>query len=177
MVSIYILIIACLLAWILAHNSKLPLTRKGVYQGLIIFGNQGFLGYAVCYSLFSKEGAMYTAIFNIPFLLLIWTYGIYLVAKNKTSFSWQMLFLNPGIMATFCKLIIVPAFLFPLVLWYPKPVLLTIAILVTAMPCVPTTPLFAQKYGCDAYFGSIRVCLSTILTLLSLFYLLVPSSH
>lgn len=77
-----------------------PLARSGVTQGLIVFANQGFLGYAICYALLAETGIVYAALFNLPYLILIWTYGIYLVARVKPSFSWRSLVLTPGVLAT-----------------------------------------------------------------------------
>ncbi|WP_167577698.1 AEC family transporter [Ammoniphilus sp. YIM 78166] len=77
-----------------------PLERRGVTQGLIVFANQGFLGYAICYALLAETGIAYATLFNLPYLILIWTYGVYLVARVKPSFSWRTIVLNPGVFAT-----------------------------------------------------------------------------
>lgn len=227
--SVYTLSFACILAHFTSRKSKVSFEREGVYQGLIIFGNQGFLGYAVCFSLFSKEGVMYASIFNLFFLFLIWTYGIYLMTRKQSNFSWKMLVLNPGILATFIgllifilpfkfplimskflqslgtpttplsmlligslianikkdelfkickdkdlwvitliKLLVIPLFIFPVVFLPVKFSILAIAILLSAMPSAPTTPIFAKKYGGDTFFGSVGVCISTLLSLFSL---------
>lgn len=227
--SIYILVLACILAFFMARQNNLPEDKGGVYQSLIIFGNQGFLGYALCFSLFSKEGVMYASVFNLFFLFLIWTYGVYLIAKEQLTFSWRILILNPGVLATsfglllflmpfklpltiskflenlgtpttplsmlligslignlkkdvlfklckdkhlwqavFAKLIIVPLLPFMLIFFNIKFTLLAIAVILTAMPSAPTTAIFAKKYGSDIYFGSIGICVSTLLSLLSL---------
>ena len=92
--SVFSLCMSCLIAYYIAKKCGLSLERNGVYQGLIIFGNQGFLGYAVCQALFSREGTMYAAVFNLFYLALIWTYGIYIIAKDTQSFSWKMLLLK-----------------------------------------------------------------------------------
>jgi len=104
--SVFYLCTSCIIAYLIVRKSGLPLERKGVYQGLIIFGNQGFLGYAVCQALFSREGIMHAAVFNIFYLVLIWTYGIHIIARNLKSFSWKMIFLNPGTIATSLGLLI-----------------------------------------------------------------------
>jgi len=98
--SVFSLCMACIIAYIISKKSKLCPKRKGVFQGLIIFGNQGFLGYAICQVLFQEEGIMYAAIFNLFYLVLIWTYGIYIIANNMLEFSWKMIILNPGTIAT-----------------------------------------------------------------------------
>lgn len=104
--SVYILLMASIIAYIIAEKSKITLDRNGVYQALIIFGNQGFLGYALCYSLFGKLGVVYAAIFNIFFLILIWTYGVYLISNSKATLNLKKVILNPGIISTFLGLVI-----------------------------------------------------------------------
>jgi predicted permease len=104
--SAYALGAATLKAHFYLKENALPSPRQGIQQGLIIFGNQGFLGFAVCQALFAKEGIMYAAIFNILYLTLIWTYGIYIIARNTTSFRWKMIVLNPGTVATLLGLLI-----------------------------------------------------------------------
>jgi predicted permease len=117
LLSAYALGIACLLAVFMAKKSNLPTSRQGVYQGLIIFGNQGFLGYAICFILFAQQGVVYAAIFNLLYLILIWTYGIYIIAKEQIHVTWKMILLNPGVLATLCGTIV---FLLPI--GWPTPV-------------------------------------------------------
>lgn len=227
--SAFILGCACILAFFLARKTTMPMERKGVYQGILIFGNQGFLGYAVCGSLLGKEGTVYTAVFNIIYLILIWTYAIYLVARGRHSLSRKFLIFSPGILATACgllifflpvgwpgivskflqnlgtptmplsmlligsimaniekedliamfkssslwissafKLLALPLLLLPFAFTDIKFSLLAVAVLVTGMPSAPTIPIYAEKYGADAAFGSAGVCLSTFLSVITL---------
>ncbi|WP_160723395.1 AEC family transporter [Bacillus sp. USDA818B3_A] len=98
--SVYALAVACLMAFYLRKKMKIRKSREAVFESLIIFGNQGFIGYAVCYLLFQEEGIIYTAIFNLVYLLLIWSYGIYLFVRKGTQVQWRKVFFNPGIAAT-----------------------------------------------------------------------------
>ncbi|MBU8789195.1 AEC family transporter [Oceanobacillus caeni] len=111
MMSAYILAISCFLAYWMRKSSQLPEKQKSVYEGLIIFGNQGFIGYAVSYILLGEQGVVYLTIFNICYLVLIWTYGIYLFSRSKESIDWKKIFLNPGILSTLTGLVI---FLLPI---------------------------------------------------------------
>src|SRR5690625_6187624 len=72
----------------------------------MIFGNEGFIGFAFCYILMSDQGIIYLTLFNICYLVLIWTYGIYLFTKKEQIENWRILFLNPGILATLIGLCI-----------------------------------------------------------------------
>ncbi|WP_368653782.1 AEC family transporter [Ornithinibacillus sp. 4-3] len=105
LISLYVLAVATLLAhWMgkrLQHNKN----KRATYESLIIFGNQGFIGYAVVMALFGEEEIIYLVIFNIFYLILIWTYGIYLFTKNNGEFTIKGL-LNSGLMSTIIGIII-----------------------------------------------------------------------
>lgn len=222
--SILYLGLSCLIAYYIAKRGSLSSERNGVYQGLIIFGNQGFLGYAICQVLFLREGIMYAAIFNLFYLILIWTYGIYIIAKNMMFFSWKTLILNPGTVATFIgiivfflplgwpeifnklfqslgtpttplsmlligsfiadlelrkvwemskdryiwiavflKLLFIPMVIVSFSIFKIKFTVLAVAVLVAAMPSAPTTSFYAKKYGGDAAYASMGVCITTLL--------------
>ncbi|WP_221565393.1 AEC family transporter [Alkalihalobacillus sp. TS-13] len=98
--SLTAIFIACAAGILLRKKATLPDDQKGVYEGLIVFGNQGFIGYAIIYILLGEIGILYTAVFNFLYIILIWTYGIYVVGRRNASFSWRWLFLNPGVIAT-----------------------------------------------------------------------------
>jgi malate permease and related proteins len=104
--SCFILTLSCYLAWWMRKRSNLPKKQKSVYEALVIFGNQGFIGYAVSFILFGKQGIVYLTMFNLCYLLLIWTYGVYLFTRNKNTIKWSSIFLNPGILSTITGLII-----------------------------------------------------------------------
>jgi malate permease and related proteins len=109
--SLYILLLSIFLAMWMSRCSKLPKKQKSVYEGLIIFGNQGFIGFAVGYILLGEQGIVYLTIFNLCYLFLIWTYGIFLFSKGTEMINWKKVFMNPGIISTFTGLFI---FLLPI---------------------------------------------------------------
>ena len=98
--SIFVLSVSVLIATILRKKAALPVKQKSVFESLIIFGNQGFIGFAVIYILMAEQGIIYLSIFNICYLILIWTYGIYLFTRHDQNINWRVLFFNPGILAT-----------------------------------------------------------------------------
>ncbi|WP_019394241.1 AEC family transporter [Priestia filamentosa] len=109
--SLYVLLSACVIARLMRKRSKIASQRKNVFEALIIFGNQGFIGYTICYILFSEKGIIYATMFNFAYLLLIWSYGIYLFLRSTSSFPWKQVFFNPGILSTIAGLLI---FLLPI---------------------------------------------------------------
>jgi hypothetical protein len=99
-ISCLILLVAIGLARFIKRKISLPDERKSVFEGLVLFGNQGFIGFAIIWSLFPEQGVLYVSLFNLPYLILIWTYGIYLFAGKDEAIPWRKLLFNPGILAT-----------------------------------------------------------------------------
>jgi malate permease and related proteins len=228
--SLYILTTVALMARYFRKLSNLQPRQAGIYEALMLFGSQGFIGYAVIFIIFGETGVMYTSIFNIYYLILIWTYGIYLVAGATSNFRWTMAILNPGILATLGGIIVmITPLKFPKILtglfqdlgsmvvpltmllvgslladtkpahlkalffnkhiWFSSffkciamPLLLLpftmiqgistsvllVAVIISAMPSAPTTSIYAEKYNADTAFASVAVCLSTLLSLVTI---------
>lgn len=90
--------------------------ERGVYQFMTIFSNVSFIGFPVLLSIYSSEAIFYGSIFIIPFNILLYTVGIYMMASEKKKFNIKIL-LNPNILAViigfllFAFSIQIPAFL------------------------------------------------------------------
>lgn len=104
--SIYILVLSCFLAIWMKKRAALEQKQKNVYEGLIIFGNQGFIGYAVSSIILGEQGIIYLTIFNLCYLILIWTYGLFLFSESKHKFNWKQTFCHSGIFSTFIGIIL-----------------------------------------------------------------------
>ncbi|GGB61228.1 AEC family transporter [Virgibacillus dakarensis] len=113
--SLYILTMSIFIARWMSKRSILAAGQTNVYEGLIIFGNQGFIGYAVSFIILGEEGIIYLTIFNICYLILIWTYGIYLFTTNEAKPNVKAILLNPGILSTLLGL-----FVFVLPISFPE---------------------------------------------------------
>lgn len=59
-----------------------PKEDRGVYKVMMIFSNIGFMGFPLIGSLYGTEALLYAALFQIPFNVLIYTYGILVLKKN-----------------------------------------------------------------------------------------------
>jgi malate permease and related proteins len=92
------IVIALLLKYILNKDTDL-----GIYQYVVIFSNVGFMGYPVIESILGKEAVFFTAIFNLPFNLLVFTIGTYLLNKNNIDykFSFKSILSSPIIAIVF----------------------------------------------------------------------------
>lgn len=86
---------------------KFPPSDKGVFQFSMIFSNVGFMGFPVIQALFGKEAIFYTAMYNIPFFILIYTLGIALMNKKQEAYKLdRKAILNPGVGASIIGFII-----------------------------------------------------------------------
>lgn len=72
--------------------------EKGVYQFMTIFSNVSFIGFPVLLSIYSSEAIFYGSIFIIPFNILLYTIGIYMMSSEMKKFNARIL-LNPNIIA------------------------------------------------------------------------------
>ncbi|WP_010529511.1 AEC family transporter [Lentibacillus jeotgali] len=104
--SAYILLLSIFLAGWMRRRSKLLDRQRSVYEGLIIFGNQGYIGFAVIFAVFGEQGIVYLTMFNLIYFILIWTYGIYLFTKDKSQIEWTKIFLNPGVLSTLTGMVV-----------------------------------------------------------------------
>ncbi len=104
--SAYICILSAIIAAYFSRKSHMPAQQKSVFESLMIFGNQGFIGYAVSFILLEEKGIIYLTIFNVCYLIFIWAYGIHLFTRKKDAVNWRAVFVNPGILSTAAGLIL-----------------------------------------------------------------------
>lgn len=100
--------IALGLAWLFTRAMRTPEQQRGTYQFMLIFSNCSFMGYPIMESIFGTEAIFLNSIFNLPFNLLAFSYGIMLISRDgegKAAFDAKKL-LNPGILASILALII-----------------------------------------------------------------------
>lgn len=106
MISAYVSILSAIIAAYFSKKATLPAYQKSAYEGLMIFGNQGFIGYAVSYILLEEQGIIYLTVFNVSYLVFIWAYGIHLFTRKKNVVNWRAVLVNPGILSTAIGLIL-----------------------------------------------------------------------
>lgn len=92
-----------------------PAKNRGIYRLMTIFSNIGFMGFPVVQAMFGDDALLHVAIFQIPYNLLIYSYGIYELTKGqpdengeKTSFQWKKL-INVGMIASIVTIILYAA--------------------------------------------------------------------
>lgn len=110
--SIYIMGGTLILSRLITRKLTLPTERKAVFENVILFGNQGFIGMVIILQLFSQEGMLFASVFNLIYYVLIWTYAIYLMNPGALPDSKAVFILkNPGFLATVFGFVL---FIFPI---------------------------------------------------------------
>lgn len=87
---------------------RVPKEDRGVYKVMMIFSNIGFMGFPLINSIYGAEALLYAALFQIPFNVLIYTYGI-LALKKKTEEKEKLDFkkiMNIGVICCIISIII-----------------------------------------------------------------------
>lgn len=101
LISMPIAYICCKLFFVKKKN-------MGTYQFMLIFSNCSFMGYPIASAVLGIDSVFYMSIFNIPFNILAFSYGIFLLAsgsENSVGFNPKKL-VNPGIISSILAVII-----------------------------------------------------------------------
>lgn len=84
----------------------------GIYRTMLIFSNIGFMGIPLIRAIAGSEAVLYAALFQFPFNILLYTYGIAAIrqteagnpAVNRTGFQWKSM-LNVGVLSCVLALV------------------------------------------------------------------------
>ncbi len=81
--------------------TRTPRASAGVYQFLLLFSNAAYMGFPVLRAILGEEAVFYGAFFNIPFNILAYSIGIWLLRRGKEGVAVRPrdMFLNPGTLA------------------------------------------------------------------------------
>ena len=81
--------------------------ERGVYQMLLIFGNIIFMGFPIVQAMYGDQAILYLNILNLPFTLLIFTYGVRLLRGTQNSVGGAFTvrdLLTPGFLSALASL-------------------------------------------------------------------------
>lgn len=88
------------------HDQNTSIVLRASY----IFSNAGFIGYPLMAGLYGKVGILYTAIFGIPYNIILFTFGSLLFSKKSIKYNTletiKTILFNPGILATILGIIL-----------------------------------------------------------------------
>jgi len=79
--------------------------ESGVLGFMLIFSNLGFMGYPVCETFFGPESLFYVTLINIPFGLLVFTVGIFLLRPDLAREPDFRRICSPGLVASLVGLL------------------------------------------------------------------------
>lgn len=103
--TFYYTFIVYLLTIIISYVVLLPVqkNKRIILHFSNVFVNTGYIGFPVLYSIYGSEGVVYGSIFNMFFVVLLWTYGLLLFeghfSRNTLKEELRKILLNPSIIA------------------------------------------------------------------------------
>lgn len=155
---------------------KFPKSENSVLRFITVFSNCGFMGYPVIGSIYGKLGVFYTAIYNIPFNMLIFTLGVMFFTENKNFKEMKKEFLSPALISIFIGIIL---FIFSIHL--PSPIYKTLDMIgstTTPLSMIIVGSMIAELdaknlfTGIEVYYGSaVRLIFSPLLVMIVLKWL------
>jgi predicted permease len=110
--TFYYSIAAYIIIMLVSYLLLLPVKKdkKIVLHFANVFTNTGYVGFPILNSIYGAEGVVYGSIFNMFFVIFVWTYGIILFKgkfdKDEFLSEVKKILLNPSIIAVFLGLII-----------------------------------------------------------------------
>lgn len=75
---VFLLVMAQLLPRILCIQKE----SRGAYAAMTVFANIGFMGFSVLAAMYGNGALLYGAVFQIPFNILIYTYGVAVLTRK-----------------------------------------------------------------------------------------------
>lgn len=96
------LIISIPAIWALGGDKK----TRGLYRYMAVFGNCANMGFPVTIAILGAVSAFYVAVYNIPYILLCYSVGVFLVSGKTEKFDFRIL-LNPSLIAGVIVILII----------------------------------------------------------------------
>jgi predicted permease len=78
---------------------RFPESQRKVLSFITVFTNCAFMGLPVSQSIAGSKGMMFASIYNVAYMILIYTYGLSLFQETAEKGRLKKIFLNPGIIA------------------------------------------------------------------------------
>ncbi|WP_057490265.1 AEC family transporter [Streptococcus orisasini] len=113
-----------------------------------LFANVGFMGTPLAEAVGGKNAVFFISGFVVANQIMQWTYGLYLISRNRNIINWHSLLVNPAMIAT-----VIGIFFFSLP--YDLPKVITDAIETVAKLNTPLSTLVLGSYFYKADFKEI----------------------
>lgn len=110
--TFYYSLIAYFIMTLVSYLFLLPIKndKKTILHFGNVFVNTGYVGFPILNSIYGAEGVIYGSIFNMFFVIFLWTYGLMLfkgnVDKNEIKKEIINVLLNPSIIAVILGIVI-----------------------------------------------------------------------
>ncbi|MBQ2601848.1 MAG: AEC family transporter [Oscillospiraceae bacterium] len=82
-VGMYILLPAA--AFLITRLMRVKRDKRGIAELLLIFGNTGFMAIPILQALYGDVAVFYISILNVPFNFLIYSYGVWLLGRDRLA--------------------------------------------------------------------------------------------
>lgn len=105
-IAIIMYILLILLAELVPVMFRLRKEERGYFKLMTVFNNIGFMGFPVISAVYGSGALLYAAVFQLPFNILFYTYGIVMVSRNgEGKFNWREM-INVGIVSSIIAVIL-----------------------------------------------------------------------
>lgn len=110
--TFYYSIIAYIIMIIVSSLILIPVknNKKTILHFANVFTNTGYVGFPILNSIYGPEGVVYGSIFNMFFVILLWTYGLILfrggIEKKGLKHELKQILLNPSIISVCMGIVI-----------------------------------------------------------------------
>lgn len=110
--TFYYSLLAYILIIVLSYIILMPIKeyKKTVLHFANVFVNTGYIGFPILNAIYGPEGVIYGSIFNMFFVILVWTYGIMLyegrLSRGNKFRELKNILCNPSIIAVIIGIII-----------------------------------------------------------------------
>ena len=134
---------------------KVEKSKRNIYELMLMFSNIGFMGIPLVKMVFGLKEFFYITVFQIPYDILIYTYGVYLLCngceeKGLSVKQRVKSLVNPGSIAAIGAMIIyISSFRFPQIITEPLGMLGNLA-----------APLSMMVIGASFYYVDFKTILS-----------------
>lgn len=110
LISVVMYAALIVLSFLVPRILRVKKSEVGIYQAMTVFANVGFMGFPVISSVYGPQALLFASIFLLPNNVLIYTYGIYLMKKDrvkseKARTDLRQIF-NIGVIACLCAIVL-----------------------------------------------------------------------
>lgn len=97
-ISVVYYLLATVIGFLYVRLVRADEKSRGVYHFMVIFANAAYMGFPVLRAVLGEEAIFYGAFFNLPFNILAYSLGIWLLRRGRSDVTLRKkeMFLNPG---------------------------------------------------------------------------------